>query len=76
MLILSRKEDEALQIGENITIKVLKIDKNSIKIGVDAPKNITVFRKELLQEIERTNQETSLEVELTDLGTFSRSLKK
>ncbi|MCA9004041.1 MAG: carbon storage regulator [Planctomycetaceae bacterium] len=49
MLVLTRKRDEVIQIGDNITIKILKTGKGAIKIGVDAPGDIRVIRGELLE---------------------------
>lgn len=49
MLVLTRKRDEVIQIGDNIVIKILKTGKGAIKIGVDAPGNIRVIRGELLE---------------------------
>ncbi|WP_301008841.1 MULTISPECIES: carbon storage regulator [Helicobacter] len=42
MLILSRKENESITIGENITIKVISIDKGNVKIGFDAPPELLI----------------------------------
>lgn len=50
MLVLTRKRDEVIQIGDNIVIKILKTGKGAIKIGVDAPENIRVIRGELIEE--------------------------
>ncbi|GAB6180178.1 carbon storage regulator CsrA [Desulfotomaculum defluvii] len=56
MLILSRKKNESICIGDNITITVVDISGDNIKIGIDAPKNIQIFRKELLKAIEQENK--------------------
>ncbi|WP_298863661.1 carbon storage regulator [uncultured Gimesia sp.] len=50
MLVLTRKRDEVIQIGDNIVIKILKTGKGAIKIGIDAPSEIRVTRGELLEE--------------------------
>jgi carbon storage regulator CsrA len=47
MLVLSRKLEERIQIGENITITVLKIRGNSVQIGIEAPRSVSVVRAEL-----------------------------
>ncbi|MFN0055903.1 MAG: carbon storage regulator [Planctomycetales bacterium] len=47
MLVLSRKKDELIQIGDNIVIKVIAVEKGSIKLGIDAPLEISVLRGEL-----------------------------
>lgn len=49
MLVLTRKRDEVIQIGDNIVIKILKTGKGAIKIGVDAPSHIRVIRGELIE---------------------------
>lgn len=51
MLILTRKPDETLMIGDNITVTVLGIKGNQVRIGVNAPKDVTVNRKEIHQRI-------------------------
>ncbi len=45
MLILSRKVDEKIRIGNDILIQVISVSGDQVKIGVDAPKNVKVFRK-------------------------------
>ncbi|WP_029688949.1 carbon storage regulator CsrA [Thermoanaerobacter sp. A7A] len=49
MLILTRKVGQAIVIGEDIEIKILEIDDGQIKLGITAPKNISVLRKELME---------------------------
>ncbi|AEM78026.1 carbon storage regulator CsrA [Thermoanaerobacter wiegelii] len=49
MLILTRKVGQAIIIGEDIEIKILEIDDGQIKLGITAPKNISVLRKELIE---------------------------
>jgi carbon storage regulator len=47
MLILTRKKNEAIVIGDVIFIKVLAIDKETVRLGIEAPKSIHIFREEL-----------------------------
>ena len=47
MLVLSRKTGESIIIDGQITVHILKSDKETVKIGVDAPKDIPIFRKEI-----------------------------
>lgn len=51
MLVLSRRIEETLIIGDDIKIKVLGISGNQIRIGIDAPKEISVHREEIYQRI-------------------------
>jgi carbon storage regulator len=48
MLVLSRKLGEKIYISENICITVVDIDRGKIRLGIEAPRNIPIFRKELL----------------------------
>ncbi|ABO50927.1 carbon storage regulator, CsrA [Desulforamulus reducens MI-1] len=56
MLILSRKKNESIHIGDNIIITVVDIGGDNIKIGIDAPKNVQIFRSELLKAVEQENK--------------------
>jgi carbon storage regulator len=47
MLVLSRKENESIVVREDIEIRILSIQGNNVKVGVIAPKNVPIFRKEL-----------------------------
>ena len=47
MLVLTRKHGESVQIGDNITVKVIKTGRNTVKIGIDAPREVPVKRSEL-----------------------------
>lgn len=48
MLILTRKREEKIHIGDDITIKVLRIDRGRVRLGIDAPRSVPVFLAELL----------------------------
>ncbi|MDO6355382.1 MULTISPECIES: carbon storage regulator CsrA [unclassified Caloramator] len=63
MLILTRKEGESILIGEGVEIKILEISQGTVKIGIEAPKNVKVIRKELLKEIREENLESLKNVE-------------
>ena len=56
MLILSRKIDQAIKIGEDIEIAITKIEGDSVKIGITAPRSIAILRKEILEEMESSNK--------------------
>ena len=51
MLVLTRKQNEMIQIGENIVVKVIQAGKGKVKIGIDAPSDVRVMRGELSDEI-------------------------
>lgn len=56
MLILSRKVDEKIKIGEDITITIIDLHGDQVKIGVEAPKSIKVFRQEVYDAIKLENK--------------------
>lgn len=56
MLILSRKIDEKIKIGTDITVTLIGISGDQVKIGVEAPKNVKVFRQEVFDDIQRQNK--------------------
>ena len=56
MLVLTRKKDQALIISDNIEITVLDIQGDQIRLGVNAPKSIKIYRKEIYLEIQAENK--------------------
>ncbi|MTI69500.1 MAG: carbon storage regulator CsrA [Firmicutes bacterium] len=56
MLVLSRKLEESLIIDEDIEIIVIGIEEGKVKLGINAPKNKKIYRKEVLEEIKRENK--------------------
>ncbi|MBS4021302.1 MAG: carbon storage regulator CsrA [Dethiobacter sp.] len=56
MLILSRKPGESVVIGENITIRILQVKGDSVKIGIEAPRETTVHRQEVYEAIMQENR--------------------
>ena len=72
MLIITRKKGESLMIGEDIEIIVSKIDDGSVKIGINAPKDVTILRKEIFEEVEKENKEATK----IDLSILSNIKKK
>ncbi|WP_336776613.1 carbon storage regulator CsrA [Paenibacillus sp. MMO-58] len=59
MLVLSRKTDESIMIGGNIEIVVLGVEGETVKLGIRAPKEIEIFRKELYMNIQASNREAA-----------------
>lgn len=59
MLVLTRKINESIQIGEEIEIKVLASDGDQIKLGIVAPKQVDIHRKEVYMDIQQQNNEAA-----------------
>jgi carbon storage regulator len=57
MLIITRKKGESLMIGDDIEITISKLEDGSVKLGIQAPKDITILRKELYEAVEKENKE-------------------
>jgi carbon storage regulator len=55
MLVLSRKPDQALLLGNDITVKVLGIEGDRVKLGIKAPQTVTVLREEIFAQIKAAN---------------------
>jgi len=74
MLVLARKKDEAILIGDEIEIIVTEISEDKVKIGIKAPKHMKVFRKELLEQVKEENIH-SAESKI-DLEALAKVMKK
>ena len=59
MLALSRKQGESIVINNNIEITILEVKGDQVKLGIDAPKSVPVYRKEIYTEIQKANKETA-----------------
>ena len=62
MLVLTRKNGESIKIGDDIEITIVSAKNDQVKIGIKAPKNIEVFRKEILDQIQTENQQASKDI--------------
>lgn len=56
MLVLTRKPGETLLLGENIEIKVISIEGDQVKIGIEAPKSLKIYRQEIFEAIQQENK--------------------
>lgn len=73
MLALSRKKNEALVINNNIEVTVLEIKGDQVKIGISAPKEVPVYRKEVYLQIQKENEEATNAEGLAALADFFKN---
>jgi carbon storage regulator len=73
MLVLSRKKGESIVIDDQIEVTVVAVDGDTIKLGIEAPKNISIHRKEIYLAIQEENKAAiRLDFDLNDLKNFKK----
>ena len=75
MLVLSRKKKETLLIGEDIKVTIIGIEGDKVKLGIEAPEHIHIYREEIYEAIKAENQEAAA-VDLSDLQEFLQFPKR
>ncbi|MDF9758886.1 carbon storage regulator [Peribacillus simplex] len=75
MLVLTRKLNEAIMIGDDIEITILAVEGEQIKLGINAPKNVDIHRKEIYLSIQQENSEAS-EIKTNLLENINEYFKK
>lgn len=76
MLVLTRKRNESIQIGEDIEVKVLGIEGDQVKLGISAPKSVDIYRKEIYLDIKKQNSEAmNVSIDLLELLKSERDRK-
>ncbi|HHX62500.1 MAG TPA: carbon storage regulator CsrA, partial [Epulopiscium sp.] len=74
MLALTRKKEESIIIGDNIVIKILEVSGDKVRLGIEAPSDITIYREEIYTEIQKENEEASKNT-LTNLKKLKNLIK-
>ena len=75
MLVLSRKKDEKIIIGDNIEITVVDVSGDQVQLGIDAPKEIEIHREEIYRKIEKENIEaTKSQIDVDKLKSLNREI--
>lgn len=74
MLILSRKKDESIIIDSQIEIQIMEIDEGKVKIGIKAPKNISIHRSEVFERILTENK--SAQNSIKSFENFAQKIKE
>ena len=76
MLVLTRKPGERLMIGDNIILTVVEVKGDNIRIGIDAPREVKVYRGEIYDAIVAENRQAALATDLTGLNSLKASPTK
>lgn len=75
MLVLTRRVEEKIQIGENIVVSILSVDGGVVKLGIDAPRDVSIFRMEVLDHIKNENIDAAGK-EIADITEAADLFKK
>lgn len=76
MLILTRKIEEEIRIGTDVTIKILSISDNQIKIGIDAPSSVQIFRGEVYDKVKQNTIKASQSISDSNVDLSKYKIKK
>jgi len=78
MLVLARKVGESIVIGDNITIKVVALENGIVKFGIDAPREISIIRSELIEEVKESNKAAvqAYGIDKDDINSLNKLLGK
>ncbi len=76
MLILTRKNGESIRIGDDIVIKVVELDNRHVKLGIEAPRSVSVNREEIYERIQAENEAAAKEAGADTLKNMANLLKK
>lgn len=75
MLVLTRKTEDKIKIGDNIIVTVLEVDGGNVKIGIDAPREIQILRMEVVEQIKQENIESASK-EINDIKEAAELIKR
>ena len=68
MLVLTRREDESIMIGDDIEVKLLDVKDKQVKLGVLAPRHVAVHRREVYEAIQAENKQASAPTKMPDIS--------
>jgi carbon storage regulator len=75
MLILTRKLGEVIRVGDQVTVRVLEVRGSQVRLGVEAPADVRIYREEVYRAIRRENEEAAL-AQVDGLGVPSTAWRK
>jgi carbon storage regulator len=72
MLVLSRQRDESIIIGDNIVVTIVDVRGDKVRLGIEAPREVSVHRREVYEAIQRENREAS-KIQIDDARQIGRA---
>lgn len=75
MLVLTRRVDQSIVIGDEIVIKVVSIDEGRVRLGISAPADVGILRQEVYEAIQRENREAAIGKDIS-IDDLNRVLKE
>lgn len=72
MLVLSRQRDESIIIGDNIVVTIVDVRGDKVRLGIEAPREVSVHRREVYEAIQRENREAS-KIQVDDARQIGRA---
>ena len=76
MLILARKENEEILLGNDIKVVVVSISKSTVKLGIEAPRNTMILRSELAHDIKNENIHATKKASEADIHELAKKIEK
>lgn len=75
MLVLTRRAGESIRIGDEVSVRVLEIQRNQVKLAIDAPREITVHREEVYQLVQKENLQAARHAAESDPAALWRGAR-
>jgi len=76
MLVLSRKPGQSILIGDNIEVKIIEVQGDQVRIGINAPRDVYILRKELMDEVRQVNRQAVVDGAGFSLEELGKVLKE
>ena len=75
MLVLTRKKDQTIVVNDNIEITILDVQGDQVRIGINAPRSVSIYRKEIFVEIQEENKKAANANNVAALGNLLENKK-
>ncbi|EIW20912.1 MULTISPECIES: carbon storage regulator CsrA [Pelosinus] len=76
MLILTRKKNETLRIGEDILVTIVDVQGDQVRLGITAPREVSILRQELYEAVKDSNTQAALTLQNMDMLSLLKKIPK